>query len=303
MRSRETVLIEIKSAVEGERASTLRVLHLLREVESDQHYLSLGYPSLFEFATRELGYSAGGAHRRISAMRLMKIIPEAEKDIENGLLSLCVAAKTQSFFRQEDRRRSEQGKMKLPLERKREIVRSMIGLTKYECEKELVKISPESALPHEVTRPIAEGKSLVQFVASDELLGKLERLKGLLAHQNYGGKYEKLFEILADIALRKLDPKERLLPPVEVERRSRYIPTSIRDAVRRRDGDRCTFVDPESGRRCESRHGIQFDHQVPYSRGGLSTVDNLRLRCGAHNRYTAEKEGLLRPPGFDDSES
>ena len=61
MRNCQIVLSEIKNAVTEERRSQLRVLHLLREVENDGHFLELGYPSLFEFATRSLGYSAGSA--------------------------------------------------------------------------------------------------------------------------------------------------------------------------------------------------------------------------------------------------
>ncbi|MCM2278639.1 MAG: hypothetical protein NDJ89_11250 [Oligoflexia bacterium] len=97
MRSREIVMSELKSAVRQERECALRVLHLLQEVEADRHYLELGFPSLFEFATRELGYSPGAAMRRIQAMRLLKAMPEVEAKIKEGSLSLCVASKTQSF--------------------------------------------------------------------------------------------------------------------------------------------------------------------------------------------------------------
>ncbi|MGK5081807.1 hypothetical protein WDW37_00755 [Bdellovibrionota bacterium FG-1] len=98
MRNHQIVLAEIKNEVAEERKCQLKVLHLLREVERDGHYLEMGYPSLFEFATQALGYSSGSAHRRIQSMRLLKILPEMESKIEDGSLSLCVAAKTQSFF-------------------------------------------------------------------------------------------------------------------------------------------------------------------------------------------------------------
>ena len=63
MRNLQIVLTEIQLAVAEERKSQLRVLHLLREVEADGHYLEMGFPSLFEFVTRSLGCSAGAAHR------------------------------------------------------------------------------------------------------------------------------------------------------------------------------------------------------------------------------------------------
>lgn len=56
----------------------------------------------------------------------------------------------------------------------------------------------------------------------------------------------------------------------------------------RRDRGHCTFVG-DAGHPCESRHGLEFDHVVPIARGGLTTADNLRLRCRTHNRVEAER--------------
>ena len=68
----------------------------------------------------------------------------------------------------------------------------------------------------------------------------------------------------------------------------RSIPAEVRWAVRQRDGDRCTFVS-DSGRRCEARTPLEYDHVVPVARGGPSTVSNLRLRCRGHNQLEAER--------------
>jgi hypothetical protein len=63
---------------------------------------------------------------------------------------------------------------------------------------------------------------------------------------------------------------------------SRYIAKAIKRNVFERDGWQCTFVD-QKGRRCDERRGLEFDHIVPYARGGESTAENLRLRCRGHN--------------------
>jgi hypothetical protein len=55
-----------------------------------------------------------------------------------------------------------------------------------------------------------------------------------------------------------------------------------------RDGGQCTFVS-EGGRRCEARKALQFDHVLVVARGGEATVDGIRLRCRAHNQFTAER--------------
>lgn len=49
------------------------------------------------------------------------------------------------------------------------------------------------------------------------------------------------------------------------------IPAAIRDAVLARDGDACL--------ECGSRNDLTLDHIHPYSRGGLDTVENLRVLC------------------------
>jgi 5-methylcytosine-specific restriction endonuclease McrA len=76
----------------------------------------------------------------------------------------------------------------------------------------------------------------------------------------------------------------------ERERRAanlRYIPADVEQAVRERDRHQCTFVG-ETGNRCSARRFLEFDHIEPVARGGQATLDNLRLRCRAHNQYEAE---------------
>jgi hypothetical protein len=69
-----------------------------------------------------------------------------------------------------------------------------------------------------------------------------------------------------------------------------YIPAGIRQQVWLRDKGQCTYIDPTTGRKCESRHRVQRDHIIPYAKGGQDTVENLRLRCFAHNQWHAIKQ-------------
>jgi hypothetical protein len=223
-----------------------------------------------------------------------------EEKLQDGSLSLCVAAKTQSFLRKEDQLRKESGQEKLSVEAKQEIIESMVGASTRECERRLAELSPEAALPAEKARPLSDQKTLIQFVADAELLEKLEQLKNLLAHQT-DGSYRQLIEKLAELALKKLDPEKKpekkndahLLPPLEPSK-TRFIPAAVKRAVWKRDGGSCTYTDPKTGKRCSSRHAIQYDHVHAYSLGGETSIQNLRLRCRAHNAYTARLQGLTR---------
>ncbi len=44
-----------------------------------------------------------------------------------------------------------------------------------------------------------------------------------------------------------------------------------------------------TGHRCNERARLEYDHIQPLARGGATSIDNLRLRCRAHNQYDAEQ--------------
>jgi HNH endonuclease len=54
------------------------------------------------------------------------------------------------------------------------------------------------------------------------------------------------------------------------------IPREVRLAVWQRDGGRC--------RQCGDNFDLQYDHVIPFSMGGASSVENLQLLCGPCNR-------------------
>jgi 5-methylcytosine-specific restriction endonuclease McrA len=75
---------------------------------------------------------------------------------------------------------------------------------------------------------------------------------------------------------------------------SRHIPAAVKRAVWVRDGGRCAFKGTRG--RCTETGRLEFHHIVPYARGGPADVDNIQLRCAAHNAYEAELDfGPRRP--------
>ena len=69
---------------------------------------------------------------------------------------------------------------------------------------------------------------------------------------------------------------------------TRHIPVAVKAVVYKRDEGYCSFVGSD-GRKCGSTWGLEFDHIVPFAKGGASTVDNVRLTCRAHNLFQAER--------------
>ena len=64
----------------------------------------------------------------------------------------------------------------------------------------------------------------------------------------------------------------------------RHIPAAVRRHIWQRDGGRCCYRDPLTGRRCTSSHLLQIDHLLPVAEGGGPEPSNLVLRCFAHHR-------------------
>jgi hypothetical protein len=60
------------------------------------------------------------------------------------------------------------------------------------------------------------------------------------------------------------------------------IPAHVRRAVYIRDRGRCVFVGT-TGHRCGERAFLEFHHVRPRAVGGRATVENITLRCRAHN--------------------
>ena len=75
---------------------------------------------------------------------------------------------------------------------------------------------------------------------------------------------------------------------------ARHVPAEVRRTVWARDGGQCRFEGPHG--RCRETGLLEFHHVVPYAAGGLTTSDNLELRCAAHNRYEAEQYFRLGMP-------
>jgi len=270
----EKLLAEIQRAVSVERSAITEVLQYLAEVEVRKLHLARGYSSLWDFATKYLGYSESEAYTRIQAMRLIREVPSAEEDIREGKISLTVAADTKSAFNQESKKRP------LAAEEKQKIFDEVKGKSKREAEK---------VFQFHFGGPRNDASEKLVIHASRETLAKLEELKGLYAHQNFDGDLSKLFELMVDLSLKEAKKKRTEEPARPVHKPSRpnarHIPQRIRREVWRRANLECSYVDPVTGRKCGSKHALEVDHIQEWSRGGTHDPQNLRLLCSAHNKF------------------
>ena len=138
-----------------------------------------------------------------------------------------------------------------------------------------------------MVRPLAPERYEIRFTASGATREKLRVAQDLLGHAIPSGDIAQVFDraltlLVADLSKKKFAATERPRRGRCQSDKSRNIPAEVQRRVDARDARRCRFVAPD-GRRCDERRFLEYHHVVPYAAGGRPTVDNIELRCRAHN--------------------
>jgi hypothetical protein len=93
-----------------------------------------------------------------------------------------------------------------------------------------------------------------------------------LSTKKANGRYDVtdpvLAELLIDTAV-KIAKRQLVAPRAEGD--TRHIPQHVKQAVWQRDQGRCV--------QCSSADYLEFDHVIPFSKGGASSVNNVQLLC------------------------
>jgi hypothetical protein len=159
----------------------------------------------------------------------------------------------------------------------------------------ITQLSPgtvEAPAPRGRMTPLAPQRVAFQFTGDEETGELYEQYRALVSHEIPSGEMALVYKDALRIAVaertkRKFASTDR--PGHSRESADpRHIPAAVKRAVSERDERRCTFVS-ESGKRCDERGFLEYDHAQPVARGGKSTVENIRLRCRAHNQFEAER--------------
>lgn len=70
---------------------------------------------------------------------------------------------------------------------------------------------------------------------------------------------------------------------IQQNKKRKPIPQDVQDKVWVRDGGKCVF--------CGSVESLEFDHIIPFSKGGANTYRNIQLLCEKCNRQKSNKIG------------
>lgn len=138
-----------------------------------------------------------------------------------------------------------------------------------ETEMKLVKISPKARsielqcvyCSKQITSKILSGKGTSKII---DILDKIWD-KDL--------REETVFDLVI-LDIEQLDNPDQ-------NKRRKPIPESVKHEVWRRDNGKCV--------QCGSNENIEFDHIIPFSKGGADTARNLQLLCQSCNRKKTDK--------------
>ncbi len=103
-----------------------------------------------------------------------------------------------------------------------------------------------------------------------------EKMLAILDDPVQRAEWNRVSRLTADAYYTWLCRGYRKVPSV-----SRYISDPVKEEVFERDGGQCA--------KCGSTRDLQFDHVIPYSRGGSSNAANIQLLCGDCNRAKSSR--------------
>ncbi len=170
------------------------------------------------------------------------------------------------------------------------------------------KLEVTEAAPFTGTRPLTPGapasqarlaplvpqRFALRVTLAQATHDKPRRAQDLLGHRVTTGDLAGVLDLALEALIRQLERSRFAAAekPRPAKQRhtagKRHVPAHVRRAVWERDRGRCTFVS-DTGHRCEERRGLEYEHVVPFARGGEATESGLRLRCRPHNQLLAEQ--------------
>jgi len=326
--SNHELLAETGRLVATERHATAELIALLAEVDSRGLYLEEGFSSLFAYCTQALHLSESAAYDRITAARASRQFPIVLERLVDGAVTLttvrllrphltadncerCLDAASHKTKReveclvasltpQPDVTASVR---RLPAERPLEaaVAEPLFGTPAEPSRPVAMQVVDEpqthasaATPPRRATvAPLALERYLIKVTVSGETHAKLRRAQDLMRHTIPTGDPAAIVDRALTVLVEQLErtrlaQSRRPRSNATSAANTRHLPANVRRLVWKRDAGRCAFVGAQG--RCAETAFLEFHHLVPYASGGVTSVDNLALRCRAHNAYEAAQQ-------------
>ena len=301
--------------VRAEKRNVALVIAHIAEMSRRKGQLERGYKSLFDYCVRRLRLSEGSVALRIQVANVALRFPQILVALAENRMSLTVAGLLAPVLKE--------GNVEKLLGdcagmTKREAEDHLVALRPKPVFVPSIRKTPSrpaSSSPRQEAPPTPRVSPSIleparpemfnfRFAADREFKEKFDRLAEVLGVENPLQHMAEIMEEALDIVLDKKDVKRKRARRVEREAKSgprpdevatgdqkatsRYIPSAVRERVHERAAYRCEFRGPD-GTRCRARTGLQIEHLRPFALYRSHDEKFLGLRCGPHNRLSAEK--------------
>ena len=299
-----------------ERDATVELVGHLAELDGRQSRLGEGPGSLYTYCRDVLGYSEDAAWNRAATAAAVRRYPVILGWLADGTLNVTTVRMLRAVLTPDNhlavlteaRRRSKKDvelivrrldpKPDVPSTIRKVPVPAPVSLplqtTVPQADDDPCPppIAPSPApVPRPVIAPLTPERYRMEFTVSKETHDKLRRVQNLLCREIRNGDPAAIFDrgldfVLLDAERKKLAATANPRPPRGTKAGSRTVPAHVRRVVWKRDGGQCAF-EGKSGR-CTERRFLEWHHVQPFGHQGPATVDNISLRCRAHNVYESE---------------
>lgn len=307
---------DLPALVAQQRAPTAIILAHIAEYDARGLFLGDGYSSMFAYCVDELRTSDDVAYIHIKVARYARRFPLLFAALADGRLHLSGARLIGPHLTSDNVEELVAASAGQTRSKIQELIFARFAQRQSPAKQSVVLVMPTPEVRKQVPGPVddlfaqptnsspeqpiapPEERFEIRFSTGRAAHDRLRYAQSLLSHTVPSGDLEQIYDravicLIAQQEKLKFAKTERPRSQGQNSgrqnsRRKRHIPSAVKRAVSKRDQGRCTFVS-ETGHRCGADKFLEYDHVRPVALGGKATVDNLRLRCRAHNQYEAEK--------------
>ena len=288
----------LKNAVTKEREILTVILKNIIEVDRRKLYLTFAYPSLFEYLTKHIGYSAGSAQRRIDAARLSKEIPEVISKLEVGSLNLAQIGLLQKSMRQylaenknNDANNNKQNdKNTITTQTKKQIVDSLSGKSFAESQVLVsqvlnISIKEQPKVMHQKDESVR-----LELTLTKAQWGKLTRVRELLSNLMPNGSMDQALEYALDEVIAQKLPKVKKPKVVKANLKVSTAVTTITPLVSTETESTMSIRElPEDNQEKDSRIETTHKTRMPLSKKIRDQISKRDLCC----QFTDKQSGRI----------
>ena len=313
--SDDALLARLSVVAGRERDATVELVALLTEFLARKKRRGEGWGSVYVYCRDVLHLSEDAAYNRVAAARAVRRFPVILDQLAAGSVNVTTVKLLRPLLTPRNhlavlaeakhRSRKEVEAIVARLKPRPDVPSTIRKLpTPAPIAAPPVASAPEGEAPasppvfqalppvhRPVIAPLTPERYRLQFTVSKETHDKLRRVQDLLCREVPDGDPAAVFDRALTLLLREVEKKK--LAATDKPRRprgskdgSRDIPAHVRRVVWKRDGGQCAFAGRDG--RCTQRRYLEWHHVQPHAYRGPATVENISLRCRAHNVYESE---------------